>query len=338
MRIKALSMRILNQMRHDKRTLALMLFAPLLILTLIYFLLNSSETNIKVAVINAPEQYVENLYEKNIETIRCDEYEAQEALETGEVDASVNMKSGKLYIEVDGSSSSKAKLILSSLESAKMNTMTQRNDLISEVEYVYGYEDLTMFDNFGSILIGIIIFFLVFLVAGISFLQERNSGTLEKLLSTPVKRWEIVAGYMIGFGIITVIQSVILTLYVIYALKVMMVGSLWLVLLITLLTALSALTLGILLSTAANNEFQMMQFIPIVILPQIFLSGLFELSPVWEAVGHFVPLFYVADALSGVMIRGSGITEIWFDLLVIFLCCVLFMTLNTILLKRYRRI
>ena len=338
MRVKALALRIIKQMRHDKRTLALMFFAPLLLMTLVYFLLNSSTTTIKVALINGPEDYAEALYQNNITVVRYEEGQAREALEKGEVTATINIVSGKAYIEIDGSNSAKAKITLNTLESAKQYQMKQRADLKSEVHYIYGYEDLSDFDNLGSVLIGILIFFFVFLVAGISFLQERTSGTLEKLLSTPIRRWEVVAGYTLGYGTLTVIQSIIVSLYVVYGLNVMMVGSLWLILLITLLTAISALTLGTLLSTAANNEFQMMQFIPIVIVPQIFLSGLFELSPAWDAVGHITPLYYVADALNEVMIRGNGLSVIWLDLVIVTLYCVLFMTLNTVVLKRLRRI
>jgi ABC-2 type transport system permease protein len=210
--------------------------------------------------------------------------------------------------------------------------------LKSDVYYIYGYEDLSTFDNFGTILIGFMIFFFVFLVAGISFLQERTTGTLEKLLSTPIRRWEIVTGYVLGFGIITVIQSVLISLYVVYILGVMMTGSIFLVLIITFCTAMLALTLGILLSTAANNEFQMIQFIPVVVVPQVFFSGLFELSPVWQAVGRAMPLHYVADALKEVMIKGNGISQVYVDLLVMICLSLLFMFANTLLLKRYRRI
>lgn len=78
-----------------------------------------------------------------------------------------------------------------------------------------------------------------------------DKRTLEKLLSTPIKRWEIVTGYICGFGIVTVLQAIIIAVYVIYVLNSMMVGSLWLVMLITLLSAMTALSLGMLLSTAA---------------------------------------------------------------------------------------
>ena len=338
MRISAMVMRILRQMRHDKRTLALMLMAPILVLTLIRFVLEDTESEGRVAVISAPDSYVNALADYNIVTFHYDERDARIALERGEVDATIQIINGKSHIEIDGSDSARTKMVLNGLEMAKMNTGQSRPDLRSEVYYVYGYEDLSVFDNFGTILIGFMIFFFVFLVAGISFLQERTTGTLEKLLSTPIRRWEIVTGYVLGFGIITVFQSVLISLYVVYVLGVMMVGSLFLVLVITFCTAILALTLGILLSTAANNEFQMIQFIPVVVVPQVFFSGLFELSPVWEAVGKIMPLHYVADALNQVMIKGNGLSEIYVDLLVMILLSLLFMFANTLLLKRYRRI
>ena len=338
MRIRAMVMRILQQMRHDRRTLALMVMAPILVLTIIYFVLEETNPEGRVAVIGAPENYVNALADFNIISFQMDERDARISLEQGKVDATIKIVNGKSFIEIDGSDASQAKMVLNGLEMAKMNTGLNRPDLKSDIRYVYGYEDLSTFDNIGTILIGFIIFFFVFLVAGISFLQERTTGTLEKLLSTPIRRWEIVAGYVIGFGIITVLQSVLISLYVVYVLGVMMVGSLLLVLLITFCTAIAALTLGILLSTAANNEFQMIQFIPIVVVPQVFFSGLFKLSPLWEAVGKAMPLHYVADALKQVMIKGNGLAEIYVDLLVMTGLSLLFMFANILLLKRYRRI
>jgi ABC-2 type transport system permease protein len=121
-------------------------------------------------------------------------------------------------------------------------------------------------------------------------------------------------------------------------LGVIMVGSLFWVLLITFCTAMLALTLGILLSTAANNEFQMIQFIPIVVVPQVFFSGLFQLTAMWETVGKVMPLHYVANALKEVMIKGNGFSRIYVDLLVMVGLSLLFMIANTLLLKRYRKI
>lgn len=332
--------RILNQLRHDKRTLALIIFAPLLLLTMIYFILDSSTTDLTVGIVNAPQQYMDNLYENNIKTVRCTESEAMQMMEHKEIIAAIEMTGGELYIKLDGGNSTKAETALASMEAAKKNMMpsSERYDLKTDVKYVYGASDLSTFDNFGSLLIGFIVFFFTFLISGISFLQERTTGTLEKLLSTPIKRWEIVTGYVLGFGVVSVIQAAIITFFVIYILDIMMVGSLWLVLLITLLSAMVALAFGILMSTAATSEFQMIQFIPIIVVPQVFFTGLFDLSPEWTLVGKFMPLYYVADALDKVMIRGSGLGSILPDVLILLSLTILCMAINTILLKRYRRI
>lgn len=338
MRVRALAMRILNQLRHDRRTLALMLFAPILILTLIYFILDNSSNDIYVGVINAPADYVERLEDYNITAVRYTEEEAIRALQTGEITASLYMVSGKPYIQVDGSNPGKASQAINSLERTTIKNTPDRPDQKAEITYFYGAEDLSHFDNFGAVLIGFVVFFFVFLVAGISFLQERTSGTLEKLLSTPMQRWEIVGGYILGFGIVTVLQSFIIAGFCVYVLDVMMVGSFFLVLLITLLGALTALTLGALISTAASSEFQMIQFIPIVIVPQVFFSGLFDLAPSWEIVGKFMPIYYIADALTAVMLKGNGFLDIIQPLSAVLAFSLCFMFLNVLLLKKHRRI
>jgi len=338
MKVRAVALRILLQMRNDKRTLALMLMAPVMVLTLLYFILDDSNISGHVAVINAPENFIDALADLNITASHYNERDAKIALERGEVEASIQIINGKSFIEIDGSKPDKARFILNGLETAKININQNRPDLKSDINYVYGYSDFSTFDNFGSMLIGFLIFFFVFLIAGISFLQERTTGTLEKLLSTPIQRWEIVAGYVLGFGIITLVQSIIICLFVVYILGVMMIGSIFLVLLITFCTTMMALTLGILISTAANNEFQMIQFIPIIIVPQVFFSGLFQLSPVWEMVGKFMPLHYVAEALTKVMIKGGNIFDIFFDILVMLGLSLLFILVNIRLLKRYRKI
>ena len=122
------------------------------------------------------------------------------------------------------------------------------------VDYIYGSKDSTFFDNYGTPLIGIIVFFFVFLVAGINFLTERKTGTLEKMLSTPIRRGEIITGYVLGFSLVALLQTTIITLFVIYVLDLTVVGSVWHVFAINLLTAVSALSLGILLSSVLDRK------------------------------------------------------------------------------------
>nr|WP_281350927.1 ABC transporter permease [Aminipila butyrica] len=145
-------------------------------------------------------------------------------------------------------------------------------------------------------------------------------------------------GYVLGYGLVNLVQSAVITSYLIYVLGVFMVGSIWLVLLITLVTSIAALTLGILLSTAANSEFQMIQFIPLVIVPQAFFTGLFTLPNPLELVGRLMPLYYTADALKSVMMKEASFWDILPDIGLLAALSVIFMLVNTVLLKRYRRI
>ncbi len=337
MKISAMALRILTQLRHDKRTVALMFLAPILLLTFLYFVLDSSQTDIKIGVVNAPLSYVERLEKSEAKIIRTTEKEALESVEKGELNAYIDIVSGKIKLYIDGTDSQKSNKIEQLIEKARMNDKL-RKDLRTDVTYIYGYDEFSLFDGFGSILIGFIVFFFTFLVSGIAFLQERTSGTLEKLLSLPIKRSEIVIGYICGFGTFTVLQSMFISFYVIYVLKIMMVGSDILVLLITLLASVSALTLGMLLSTAAKNEFQMIQFIPIVVVPQVFFTGIFDISPQMALFGKVMPLYYVGDALDKVMLKGLGIETILYDIGMLVLISGICMVLNIVLLKKYRRI
>ena len=369
MRIRALALRILTQIRHDKRTLGLILIAPLLILTIVYFIFNSSGTTFSIGVVNVPQTVVDRITSNEDLTITVTKYtssEAKAAVNDEKAIAVLDMSGTTPVIYLDGTDAASAGKITGLLKSAVMlDSISTIRDALNnlkntippallgnivlpqipdvetatnnwKVDYVYGSADSTFFDNFGAPMVGIIVFFLTFLIAGINFLSERTSGTLEKLLSTPIRRGEIIAGYTLGFGILAVFQSLLVTLYVVYVLGMQVVGSIWFVILINLLTAVTALTLGILLSTLANSEFQMIQFIPLVILPQVFLCGLFKLSGGWIIVSYFMPLYYTTDALTEVMLRGHGIATIYPDLLVLSGLSLIFVTVNTLMLKRHR--
>lgn len=338
MRIKAIVKRILLQLKHDKRTIALMILAPMLVLTFMSFFFGGSAYNPKIGIINAPLKFVERLEEKDAIVTRYYEYNALEALKTSWIDAIVNFERGVPHIKMEGSEPMKTRAVLKVIQEALQPSLQTTEP---EITYLYGYRDMASFDSFGPIFIGFFVFFFVFLISGIAFLQERNSGTLERLLATPIQRWEIVAGYILGFGIFTILQSGIVAWYSIYVLKLMMAGSFLLVLLVTILTAMTALTIGTFISAFADNEMQMIQFIPVVLVPQVFFSGLFDLStlPVWlQTVGKFTPLWYVADALKKIMIRGRGWEDISFNVLILVLICIFFMTANVLALKKHRKI
>lgn len=338
MRVKAIMIRILLGLVHDKRTIGLMILAPILVLTLMSFIFDGSDYHPKIGIINAPLNFVNKLEDDDAIVIRYDENTAHDAIESSEIDALINFESGIPKITLEGSDPNKSQAVIRLTQ----NAISKSTPLVKpDITYLYGYENMSSFDNFGPILIGFFVFFFVFLVAGVAFLGERTSGTLERILATPLRRWEIVIGYILGFGAFTIIQSTLIAWFSINILNIMMIGSFPLVILITILTAMVALSIGTFISAFANNEMQMIQFIPIIVVPQVFFSGLFDLStmaPWLQSFGRFMPLWYSADALRNIMIRGKGWSDIAFDALILVLICIFFITANIFALKKYRKI
>lgn len=338
MRVRAVLIRILLQLRHDKRTIGLMIFAPILVLTLLSLVFSSNDYHPNIGIINAPLNLVNILEYNDAKVTRYDAWGAETALRSRKIDAVINYENGTPKVKLEGSDPSKNRAVIMLMQSSLSKTT---GSIKMDTTYLYGYEDMTAFDNFGPILIGFFVFFFVFLIAGVAFLGERTSGTLERLLATPIHRWEIVVGYLLGFGVFTVLQSGLIAWYCINVLHIMMVGSFPLVIVITILTAMTALSIGTFISAYADNELQMIQFIPIVLVPQVFFSGLFDLSTMstWiQAIGWFTPLWYVADALKNIMIRGKGFSDIWIDMLVLIGICCFFVAANILALKKHRKI
>ena len=196
----------------------------------------------------------------------------------------------------------------------------------------------TFFDAFAPALVGFVVFFLVFILTGISFLRERVGGTLERLLATPVRRQEIVVGYSAGFGFFAMLQVALVLLFVLgtihlaamgplpeinFGLGVPSAGSPLLAFLITLLLAISAVNLGIFLSTFARTEFQILQFIPLIIVPQVLLSGIFwpvaSLPGILAPIARLMPMTYGIEGLREVLIKGAGLESptVQLDILVL---------------------
>ncbi|PFB61834.1 ABC transporter permease [Bacillus cereus] len=339
MRVIGVIIRIIRQFFRDKRSLAMMFGAPMLLLWLLSLVFTQKDYVPHIAVVDMPAPIVTVMKNQEASIYEYSKEKAMSELEKQKVDAVIRLENGKMNIVLEGSDSSKNRAVLQILQKD-----TEKNDVSimkPEVNYLHGSKDFTMFDGLGPVLIGFFTFFFVFILSGVSFVRERLSGTLERLLSTPVRRWEIVVGYIIGFGIFAFIQSIIIVSFSVYILDLYVAGSIWLTLLITCMLSLTALTLGTFLSAYANNEFQMIQFIPLVIVPQIFFSGLFPIESMnkWlQMLGKLFPLTYGADAMRQVMIRNQGITEIALDLTVLLLFSLLFAVGNVFALKKHRKI
>jgi ABC-2 type transport system permease protein len=174
----------------------------------------------------------------------------------------------------------------------------------------------------------------------VSFLRERTQGTLERLMATPLRRAEIVLGYMIGFTVLALIQSAEVLVFSLYVLKLYNAGSVWLIFLVAILMAIAAVNLGIFISMFARTEFQAVQFIPLVIVPQFLLSGILvavSSEPGWmQVISRVLPLTYAVDGLRSVMIRGADLSwpALQLDTGVVFGFGVLMVVLASLTLRR----
>ena len=155
-------------------------------------------------------------------------------------------------------------------------------------------------------------------LTAVSFLRERQLGTLERLVTTPVKTFEILIGYFISFCFFAVIQSLIVVFFTIFVLDIDYQGSIWQMLIIVIIETIVAVNLGIFISTLAKNEFQVIQFIPIILSPQIFLSGVIlpvsDLPTYFQAIAKILPLRYAIDSLQDVMLRGHSLSQLGYEL------------------------
>lgn len=359
-RIFAITGRIISQFRRDHRSLALVFIVPIFVMSLLGYVFRAQEdTTARVALVNedAPSAGAARLSTGIIDDLKANDNlvvsemsrsEAEAAVRGGTQDVALvfspnftqdlldNRKSSVEAI-VEGSNPSQAGGALGTVAQSIMASapiviralappqaaglVPQGQPLELQTTRLYGSEDLKVLDYFAPMFIAYIGFFLIFLLTSVSFLRERTQGTMERLSASPVTRLELVLGYMLGFGLFSMIQAAVLVLFTVFVLQIKYSGNLLSVFVVTLALVLGAVNLGILLSAFARNELQAIQFIPLVILPQVFLSGLLwpvQEMPAWlQTVARVMPLTYAIEALTSIMVRGQTLATIWPNLAVL---------------------
>ncbi|AWN18083.1 ABC transporter permease [Streptococcus sobrinus] len=379
MRILAISKRIIKEMLRDKRTLALMFVAPIIIMWLLNVMFSANTTtDVTIARVDTSGQVVKNLQDTKHVTLKnyTSLKQAKADMKTGQVDAVLTQKGDKeLKVRYANTDATKTTMIRQVLKAAIAKDSTSQladgmkqlttklkqiqaslppqmqtqkplaSQQVSKVSlkesYNYGDKDSNFFNKMIPIMMGFIVFFFVFLISGMALLKERTSGTLDRLLATPVKRSDIVFGYLLAYGLLAVVQTLVIVFATIWLLDIEVVGNVAYVILVNVLMALVALAFGILLSTLAKSEFQMMQFIPLVVIPQFFFSGLIPLDSMasWvRVIGKFLPLPYSGDALTKVMMRGQGLSAVSTDIWVLLFFVMILTVCNIWGMKRYRKV
>jgi ABC-2 type transport system permease protein len=338
MRVFSIAKRIIKQFLKDKRSLAMIFVAPVVLLFLFSFILKQDDSKPTLAIFDAPP-ILENVINDHAKIVDVKKSEIENQLKDKEIDGAVIFENGKMIVKFEGTDTARTKAVINSIQDATKEIAPSNIEIV--MDPVYGKENMETFDSIGPIFIGFFSFLFVFILAGISFVRERLTTTLERLLVTPVKRWEIVFGYILGFGFFALIQSLIITVFSISVLDMYNVGEAWEVCVVNILLSLTALTLGMLLSAYANNEFQVVQFIPVIVVPQILFSGIFSTAflPEWfKLFGNILPLTYGAEALRGIMIKGESLLDIVFQLSILLGFSICFIILNIFALKKQRSI
>ncbi|GAB3134347.1 ABC transporter permease [Tsukamurella serpentis] len=178
-----------------------------------------------------------------------------------------------------------------------------------------------LFGRIALILLGVLPFALMFIITSIAMQRERVSGTLERLLTTPLAKADLLLGYAVAFSVAATAQAVVATLVAAYLLGMTTAGSIAMVILIAVVDAWLGVALGLLFSAFARTEFQAVQFMPIVVVPQIFLCGLLvphTAMPGWlQAVADVLPMTYAVEALQEVGAHADPTPTLWAGLAVV---------------------
>jgi ABC-2 type transport system permease protein len=193
------------------------------------------------------------------------------------------------------------------------------------------------FDRWGAPLLGVFPLIVMFLVTSVATLRERTSGTLERLLAMPIGKADFLLGYGLAFGLAAAIQGVVVAGLAFGLLGLDVAGQVWAVFLLTVVVAVLGTALGLFVSAFANTEFQAVQFMPAVILPQLLLCGLVvpreALPRALELVSNVLPMSYAVDAINEVVAGPVG-ADYWRALGIVGLFVVGALALGAVTLRR----
>ena len=359
-RVGAITRRLLQGFRRDRRTLALLFVAPIVILGLLGYLMRGSSSVPEVGIANqdaGPAGALVGAELKQSTHIKATSIDASQGdarLKDGSLvayivfspDFSQKAAAGTVSPELhlEGSQPGEDAPVIQALQQAMTLLIAQvagRNfSFQPRVIYLYGGSNYDTLDYFGAAFVGLVVFFLVFVITIVSFLNERSQGTLERLMASPLRRGEIVLGYMLGFTVLALVQAAEVLVFALAILKLQNHGNVLLIFGMEALMAIAAVNLGIFLSMFARSEFQAVQFIPLVVVPQMLLSGIiFPVSSeptALQYLSNVLPLTYAVNGMRDIMVKGADLTwsSLQLDAGVVAGFCILLIAAGTATLRR----
>lgn len=368
--------RVLHGMLHEPRTIFLMLFAPILAMFVFGLAFSGDFSHIKVAVVNydkgielpfvgkvsVPEKIMSYIDKKTLDVRYVDTEEegvklVQDGKAYGLIVFPTNMTYNLLYWQKDPVHAPKSTVkirldkaiynvaisIVDAFSKAMMKAVEANGESlpvnIDANEAIYG-RNASFIDFFVPGVMGFASFLITALLTIVAFVQERKNSTLERLLTTPATEGEIVTGYSLFFGIVGILQSLLLIGTAVVVFRVHIEGHVLLAFAAVSILSIVSLSLGILLSSMARTEVQAVQMIPLIVLPAFLLAGIFwpvEAIPNWlRPLSYLIPPYYAIDACRSIMIRGWGFDRVWPDFAALAGFCVAFLGLASLSLRKAR--
>jgi len=373
-RLLAVVERIFRNLKNDKRSLAEICIAPVFIMLVFGAAVSSQVHDVSVVIVNndqgtsvPPGDMPSKLSDKIISNLNTSVTTVEYA---NTVSQAVNMvENGKAYgviifptnftsdfysklqdrsnpgsttveLRLDKSNTNVADAISNTVNAAVLKTVT---DIGSEMpisvnagDAIYA-QNARFIDFFVPGIMTFTVYQLTVLLTLLDFVRERTSGTLYRLMASPLKETEIVAGYTLAFSIVGTVQAALILIVGTVVFKITVVGNILLAFAAIALLAVVSVSLGVLLSSIARRETQAVQLIPFIILPVLLLSGIFlpvEGLPSWmRPAAYLLPTTYTADAVRAVLLKGWGLDKISIDVGVLVAFIVVFLVLAMLTLR-----
>jgi ABC-2 type transport system permease protein len=360
-RIFAVTRKVLTSLRHDPRSVALMLIAPIMAMLIFGFAFGGETKHVPITVVNEDQgplaaALVAKLDHDALDIRTGDDLEAakRDVLEGHRVavlsfpaNFSAQAASGsgaKIGIFLDTTNAQLSGVVLRQVAQAGQ-ALAQGNGgrLPVAIDTTYAHpeaKDARVVDSFVPGIMAFAVTLFTTLLTLLAFVNERVSGTLDRLRVTPVTEAEIVLGYELAFGLIATVQGILLLTVAVLAYHVLIVGPVLVAGLIIVLLAIDAQAIGILISAAARREGQAVQMIPFIVLPVFLLSGIFvpvESLPSWlRPISYVLPPTWGIEAMRDVTLRGWGLDRVWLHVAVLAGFAIVFTTAAILGLRRAR--
>jgi ABC-2 type transport system permease protein len=375
-RVLAVTKKQFLSIKHDKRTLVLMLLSPVMAMLIFGFAFGTSPKNLQVTIVNQDKgklasQYITKL-DHNVLSISGSNNvtSSKNAVTSGDkiatiifpstfsVDASPSVagktpaglpiirpaKGAHIELFIDTTNQQLSSIVSQAVSQAGQSYAKSKGVKTGiSIDISYAFEktkDARYIDFFVPGIMAFAITLFTTMLTLLAFVGERVTGTFDRLRVTPATETEIVVGYEVAFGVIAAIQGALILTVALLVYNILVVGSIALAMLFVILVAIDAQAIGILISSAAQRESQAVQFLPFIIFPIFLLSGIFvavKSLPLWlQPFSNFLPPTWGIEALRDVMLRGWGLEHLWPHVLVLVGFAVFFTILAIFSLKRYR--